>query len=229
MELAGLYIYAYLVGALPTAYVIGRLVRGIDIREYGSGNVGGTNVFYNVGRAWTLPLGVFEIFVKGGSPVWIGMYALDMERSSFALMGAPLIAIAGNNWSPFLRFTGGRGVALASGALFALAPWELLAFASVAIGGWFIFRSSGVWVYISLALLPLWSLLVIRDPLAITLFCVGILVLVSAKRLTSNWTPMPEGLPRSHVLFNRLFRDRDVSRREEWLNRGSREMDKGTG
>ena len=229
MELAGLYIYAYLVGALPTAYVIGRLVRGIDIREYGSGNVGGTNVFYNVGRAWTLPLGVVEIFVKGGSPVWIGMYALDMERTSFVLMGAPLIAIAGNNWSPFLRFTGGRGIALASGALFALAPWELLAFASVSIGGWAIFRSSGVWVYISLALLPLWSLLVIRDPLAITLFCVGILALVSAKRLTSNWTPMPEGVTRSQVLFNRLFRDRDVSRREEWLSRGSREMDKGTG
>ena len=228
MELAGLYIYAYLIGALPTAYVIGRLVRGIDIREYGSGNVGGTNVFYNVGKAWTLPLGVVEIFVKGGSPVWIGMYALDMERSSFALMGAPLIAIAGNNWSPFLRFTGGRGIALASGALFALAPWELLAFASVAIAGWAIFRSSGVWVYISLALLPLWSLL-FGDPVAITWFCVGILVLVSAKRLTSNWTPMPEGLARSQVLFNRLFRDRDVSRREEWLNRGSREMDKGTG
>ena len=228
MELAGLYIYAYLVGALPTAYVIGRLVRGIDIREYGSGNVGGTNVFYNVGRAWTLPLGVFEIFVKGGSPVWIGMYALDMERASFGLMGAPLIAIAGNNWSPFLRFTGGRGIALASGALFALAPWELLAFASVAIAGWAIFRSSGVWVYISLALLPLWSLL-FGDPAAITWFCVGILVLVSAKRLTSNWTPMPEGLTRSQVFFNRLFRDRDVSRREEWLNRGSREMDKGTG
>ncbi len=228
MELAGLYIYAYLVGALPTAYVIGRLVRGIDIREYGSGNVGGTNVFYNVGKAWTLPLGVVEIFVKGGSPVWIGMYALDMERSSFGLMGAPLIAIAGNNWSPFLRFTGGRGIALASGALFALAPWELLAFASVAIAGWAIFRSSGVWVYISLALLPLWSLL-FGDPAAITWFCVGILVLVSAKRITSNWTPMPEGLTRSQVLFNRLFRDRDVSRREEWLNRGSREMDKGTG
>ena len=228
MELAGLYLYAYLVGAVPTAYVIGRLIRGIDIREYGSGNVGGTNVFYNVGKAWTLPLGVFEIFVKGGSPVWIGMYVLDMERSSFGLMGAPLIAIAGNNWSVFLRFTGGRGIALASGALLALAHWQLVAFVAVAIGGWAIFRSSGVWVYISLALLPLWSLL-FGEPLAITLFCVGILALVTAKRLTSNWTPMPEGLPRSQVLFNRLFRDRDVSRREEWLNRGSREMDKGTG
>ena len=228
MELAGLYLYAYLIGAVPTAYVIGRLVRGIDIRQYGSGNVGGTNVFYNVGRGWTLPLGFFEIFVKGGSPIWIGVFALDMERSSFGLMVAPLIAIAGNNWSAFLKFTGGRGIALASGALLALAYRELIVFAAVAIGGWAIFRSSGVWVYISLAFLPLWSLL-FGEPLAITWFCVGILALVSAKRLTSNWTPMPEGLPRSRVLFNRLFRDRDVSHRDEWLNRGSREIDKGIG
>ena len=228
MELAGLYLYAYLIGAVPTAYVIGRLVRGIDIRQYGSGNVGGTNVFYNVGRGWTLPLGFFEIFVKGGSPIWIGVFALDMERSSFGLMVAPLIAIAGNNWSAFLKFTGGRGIALASGALLALAYRDLIVFAAVAIGGWAIFRSSGVWVYISLAFLPLWSLL-FGEPLAITWFCVGILALVSAKRLTSNWTPMPEGLPRSRVLFNRLFRDRDVSHRDEWLNRGSREIDKGIG
>ena len=228
MELAGLYLYAYLIGAVPTAYVIGRLVRGIDIREYGSGNVGGTNVFYNVGRAWTLPLGIFEIFVKGGSPIWIGMFALDMERSSFSLMGAPLIAIAGNNWSAFLKFTGGRGIALVSGALLALAYPELIVFAAVAIGGWAIFRSSGVWVYISLALLPLWSLL-FGEPPAISWLCVGILALVSAKRLTSNWTPMPEGSPRGRVLFNRLFRDRDVSHREEWLDRGSREIDKGIG
>ena len=228
MELAGLYLYAYLVGAVPTAYVIGRLVRGIDIRQYGSGNVGGTNVFHNVGRAWTLPLGFFEIFVKGGSPIWIGMFVLDMERSSFGLMVAPLIAIAGNNWSAFLKFTGGRGIALVSGALLALAYRELIVFVAVAISGWAIFRSSGVWVYISLALLPLWSLL-FGEPLAITWFCVGILALVSAKRLTSNWTPMPEGLPRSQVLFNRLFRDRDVSHREEWLSRGSREIDKGIG
>ena len=223
MELAGLYIYAYLVGAMPTAYIIGRLVKGIDIRQYGSGNVGGTNVFYNVGKAWAVPLGLFELFVKGGSPIWIGMFALDMERSSPALIGAPLIAIAGHNWSVFLKFTGGRGLTVASGALFALARWELLAFAAVGICGWLIFRSSGVWSYIALLLLPLWSFLVFGEPLAITWFCIGILVLVTAKRLTSNWTPLPEGAPKKVVLFNRLLKDRDVSRREEWLDRGPRE------
>lgn len=224
MELAGLYIYAYLVGAVPTAYIIGRLVRGIDIRQYGSGNVGGSNVFYSVGKLWIVPLGVFELFIKGGSPVWIGMFLLDMERSSAALIGAPLFAIAGNNWSVFLKFGGGRGIAVVIGVLAALAYLELILFAVVAVAGWAVFRSSGVWVLISLLLLPLWSLL-FGEPLAITWFCVGILALVTVKRLISNKMAIPDGVSRSEVLFNRLLRDRDVSRRDQWVSRGPRTKD----
>ena len=221
MELAGLYIYAYLVGSVPIAYIIGRLVKGIDLRKYGSGNVGGTNVFQNVSKVWVVPMGFFDIFIKGASPIWIGMYVMDLERSSPALMGAGLAAITGHNWSAFLKFTGGRGVAVASGALFFLAIREVGVFAAVAIGGWAIFRSSGIWVLIGLALLPLWSLL-FNEPLAITWFCVGIIALITLKRLTSNWSPLPEGVPRSHVYLNRLLRDRDVHQRGEWLNRAPR-------
>ena len=225
MELAGLYVYAWLVGSVPTAYIIGRLAKGIDIRQYGSGNVGGTNVFYNVGKRWVVPLGLFELLVKGCSPLWIGMFVLDMEKSSVALIGAPLLAIAGHNWSVFLKFSGGRGMTVAIGALFALAYRELLLFMAVAICGWAIFRSSGVWAYIALLLLPLWSLVLFREPLSITWLCAGILALVTAKRLTSNWTPLPEGIPKRQILFNRLLKDRDVSRREDWLDRGPREQD----
>ena len=180
MELAGLYIYAYLVGSVPIAYIIGRLVKGIDLRKYGSGNVGGTNVFQNVSKVWVVPMGFFDIFIKGASPIWIGMYVMDLERSSPALMGAGLAAITGHNWSAFLKFTGGRGVAVASGALFFLAIREVGVFAAVAIGGWAIFRSSGIWVLLGLALLPLWSLL-FNEPLAITWFCVGIIALINVK------------------------------------------------
>jgi glycerol-3-phosphate acyltransferase PlsY len=224
MDLAGLYIYAYLVGAVPTAYIIGRLVRGIDIRQRGSGNVGGSNVFYSVGKLWVVPLGLFELFAKGGSPIWIGMYALDMDRSSYALIAAPLLTLAGNNWSVFLKFTGGRGIAVILGILFALAWKELIVFAVVALAGWAIFRSAGVWVYISLLLLPFWSLL-FGEPLAITWFCVGALAIVTVKRILSNWDPFPAGMPKGEVLFNRLFRDRDVAQRDEWIDRGPREKD----
>ena len=66
MDLFLLYLYAYLIGSIPTAYVIGRLVKGIDIRQFGSGNVGGSNVYVHVGKWWTAALSIFEIFVKEG-------------------------------------------------------------------------------------------------------------------------------------------------------------------
>lgn len=221
MEIAALYVYAYLVGAVPTAYVIARLVKGIDIREYGSGNIGGSNLFYNVGKAWVVPLGLFEVFIKGASPVWAGLFLLDLDRASPALMGAPLLAVAGHNWSVLLRFMGGRGLVVAAGALLVLAYRELIVFVVVAVGGWAVFRSSGIWVIIGLLLLPPVSV-AFEEPMAVTWFCVGLLALVVAKRLTSNWTPLPAGLPRRQVFWNRLLRDRDVHRREEWLDRGPR-------
>tara|TARA_B100000315_G_scaffold19969_1_gene17576 strand:+ start:989 stop:1663 length:675 start_codon:yes stop_codon:yes gene_type:complete len=218
MEIAGLYIYSYLVGSIPTAYLMGRLVKGVDIRGYGSGNVGGANVFYHVGKGWVAPLAVVEVILKGASPVWIGQYLLGWERSSALLVAAPLLAIAGNNWSVFLKFQGGRGIAVTTGTLLALSPLVMVAAIAVAISGWAVTRSSGVWVLISLALLPFWAILV-GAPGMISWYCAGLLLLVAFKRLLSNWAPLPEDLPKRKVLFNRLFRDRDVDDRAEWVHR----------
>ncbi len=218
MEIAGLYILSYLVGAIPTAYLIARLAKGVDIRGYGSGNVGGANVFRHVGRKWVVPLGFFEVLVKGASPIWIGHYLLGLERSSGLLVIAPLLAVAGNNWSVYLRLQGGRGVAVASGTMLALAPWLLAASVAIAVGGWALTRSSGIWVLISLILLPLWAFLG-PYPVVVSWYCAGLLGLIVLKRLLSNWAPLPSDLPRKKVLFNRLFRDRDVDDRAEWVGR----------
>ena len=228
MELTGLYLYAYLVGSVPTAYIIGQLVKGIDIRQYGSGNVGGTNVFYSVGRGWIVPLGLFEVFGKGASPILIGTYALDLDRSSLALTMVPLCAIVGHNWTALLKFTGGRGISVISGALLFIAPLELALFIAVILGGWFLSRSSSTWVYISLLLLPIWSIL-LAEPLAVTWLCVGIIGLVSAKRLVSNWDPLPTNLPWQRAMFNRLLKDRDTDRREDWAHRTPINNKPGTG
>ena len=218
MEIAGLYILSYLVGAVPTAFIIGKLVKGVDIRGYGSGNVGGTNVFHHVGKGWAMLIGVFEILVKGALPVYIGDHVLGLERSSPLLIGAPLLAIAGHNWSPYLKFQGGRGIGVVIGTLLALSPLLLVAFMVIAVSGWAVTRSSGVWVLISLVLLPAWAVLV-GDPVVISFYCTGLLGLIVVKRLLSNWTPLPEGLPKERVLFNRLFRDRDVDDHAEWVQR----------
>ena len=198
--------------------MIGRLVKGIDLRQYGSGNVGASNIFASVSKFWVVPHSLFEILVKGASPIWIGLFVMDMERSSITLAGAGLLAIAGHNWMVFLKFTGGRGIAVASGALLALAPWELTIFVGLAMGGYLVFKSAGTWVFISLLLLPVWSWL-FNEPESITWFCIGIIGLVSLKRLLSNWTPLPADMPWQRVLFNRLIKDRDTDRREDWVHR----------
>ena len=102
--------------------------------------------------------------------------------------------------------------------LLGLSPFRLLAFVVVSIGGWAVTRSSGVWVLIALALLPVWSVIA-GEPRTITFFSLGLVVLTVLKRLLSNWTPLPEGLPKAKVLLNRLFRDRDVDDQADWVRR----------
>ena len=218
MDLVWLYIYSYLIGSVPTAYIIGKLVKGVDIRNTGSGNVGASNLYQVAGKRWLAPLGLFELLVKGGSSVWIGQYLIGLDRSSMFLMAAPLLTVAGNNWSIFLRFQGGRGVAVAFGTLMALSPFLLVAFSAVAMAGWAVTRSSGVWVLIALALLPLWAT-VSGGPASLTVYCACLVALIISKRLLSNWTGFPKDISRKKVLFNRLFLDRDVDDRADWVRR----------
>ncbi|MFQ5860153.1 MAG: glycerol-3-phosphate acyltransferase [Dehalococcoidia bacterium] len=228
--LALLLLYAYLIGSVPTAYIIGRLVKGIDIRQVGSGTVGGSNVWFHVGKLWVVPLGLFEIFVKGASPVWIGHYALGYELPSVPLVAAGLLSVVGHNWSLFLRFAGGRGIAPMVGVLFALAPWLLAAFVLVAVAGWVLTRSAALWVIISLALLPLWSLLLslLRGQTWVILwFSLVLLGIVILKRLLANWSAPPAGLPWARVLLYRLLYDRDTRARDEWVYRQSPGMPQG--
>ncbi len=235
MELVFLYLYSYLVGSIPTAYVIGRLVKGIDIREYGSGNVGGSNVFHHVGRWWVLPLGIFEFFVKGSSPIWLGIVLLDIpvqgpagswtinyifgfERSSAALAIASLLSIAGHNWSIFLKFQGGRGLGTASGGLFAMAFYQLWIYIAISLLGVYFFKRSATVILISLLLLPLWTVL-LGQSYTVVWYCCGIIGLVLLKRLVANGKPKPSELSIFKVIFNRLVKDRDVDSREEWIHR----------
>ena len=218
MEIAVLYLYAYLVGSMPTAYLIGKLVSGIDIREYGSGNVGGTNLAQHVGKWWLILLSIVDVLAKGTSPVLVGHYVLGLDKASFALLLAPTLAVTGHNWSAFMRFQGGRGVAVIAGVLLALSPILLGSFLLVFAVGWLITRSAGIWVLLAMIALPIWAL-VAGQPASLIWLCVAMLTLVMLKRLLSNNVSMPEGVPRRLVLLNRLLKDRDVGDRDEWINR----------
>ena len=102
MEIVLLYIGAYLLGSIPTAYLIGRIVRGVDIRGYGSGNVGSANLYEHVGKKWVYPVATVEVLIKGALPILVAIHVLDISRSSAYMVAPGLLAIAGNNWSIFL-------------------------------------------------------------------------------------------------------------------------------
>ena len=116
---------AYFLGSFPTSYLVGKALRGIDIRQHGSGNVGATNVYRVVGK---LP-GLFVLLVDI-SKGWLAAAWLARSETTQALFG--LCAVCGHIWSPFLGFRGGKGVATALGALLGLAP----AMAGLAVGIW---------------------------------------------------------------------------------------------
>lgn len=212
--------YAYLVGAIPLAYIVGRVVKGIDIRKYGSGNVGVSNVWVHVGKRIVIPLSLFDVLVKGGSPLWIARYAFGLGME--VQVGAGLLAVIGNNWSPYLRFGGGRGIAIILGVLLAmyppLFPMELTAFIIVGVGGWVLFRSAALWVGISMLLLPVWAILLGR-PVELVFLMVGLVFVVATKRLGANVGIVHSEIPLRARLMNRLLLDRDVSSREAWVNR----------
>ncbi|HHP50590.1 MAG TPA: glycerol-3-phosphate 1-O-acyltransferase [Moorella mulderi] len=116
-----LLLLAYLLGSFPTAHVISWYFYGVDIRRRGSGNVGATNVLRTLG-----PLPGFLVLAvdiwKGVLPAWLGL----KYGCPWLAAGAGLAALVGHNWSIFLGFQGGKGVATAAGAVLIMAPKILL-------------------------------------------------------------------------------------------------------
>jgi len=121
MALAGLF---YLVGSVPTGYLLGRS-RGIDIRQHGSGNIGATNVWRVMGRNWGL-IAFAGDFLKGFLPLYLVRTLSFPEISSWSisllLVLCGLAAIIGHNYTPWLGFKGGKGIATSAGVLAALMP-----------------------------------------------------------------------------------------------------------
>lgn len=123
MNLLGWSLAGFLAGSVPTAYIIGRLLRGVDIRTLGSGNVGATNVFRTLGKGPGVVTLLIDI-AKGLLPV---LAARAWGVHPLAPVATGLAAVAGHTWTPFLCFKGGKGVATSAGVFLALLPWAALA------------------------------------------------------------------------------------------------------
>ncbi len=122
---------AYLMGSIPTSYLVGRL-RGIDLRQHGSGNLGGTNAFRVMGASAGVPVVLVDV-AKGFAPAYFFTAWDGRAQANLALLYG-LAAIAGHVWSVFIRFRGGKGVATGGGVIVALAPTAALIALFVWIG-----------------------------------------------------------------------------------------------
>lgn len=122
---------AYLIGAFPSSFLVGR-AHGVDLRRQGSGNLGGTNA-YRVLGAWAALAVILLDVAKGFGPVWF-FPPWDAAADPRWPLAYGLAAVAGHVWSPFTGFRGGKGVATSAGALLGLAPLAALVGILVWIG-----------------------------------------------------------------------------------------------
>ncbi|HLY22542.1 MAG TPA: glycerol-3-phosphate 1-O-acyltransferase PlsY [bacterium] len=120
-------VLAYFIGALPTGLILVRVLRGEDIRKYGSGNIGAANVLRVAGPAVAAAVLLVDV-LKGLVPVLV---ALRAGLAPWAVVATGLAAIAGHNWSIFLGFRGGKGIATSAGVLAGLSLQAALVAAAV--------------------------------------------------------------------------------------------------
>lgn len=113
-------VLSYLLGSIPFGFIIAFVVKGIDIRNFGSGNIGATNVFRVVGKVWGIAVFLLD-FVKGFLPPFlVARFFTAGHPQGYLILTCAVLAIVGHNWPVFLRFKGGKGVATSVGVIFGL-------------------------------------------------------------------------------------------------------------
>lgn len=209
-----LILTAYLLGSIPSAYLAGKWIKGIDLRQYGSGTISGSMVWEHVTRWAILPVGLFDL-IKAALPAWA---SLQLGLGEPTAVAAGLAAIIGHNWPVYLGFTGGRGLSPFIGLLLVIFPWGFPFILSFLALGYLLGDSAPI-ALASLVFLPLFSH-IIQGPPVITWAAVGMVLVTIAKRLEANRRPLPHNKQdRRTVLLRRIFLDRDIQSHQDWIRR----------
>ncbi len=210
---------AYLLGSVPTAYLIAKWKRGIDIRQYGSGNVGASNVSAVVSKRWSIPVTVFDIG-KGALTVWV---AQRLELGAAEQVTVGIITVIGHNWPIFLRFQGGRGIFTTLGVITMLSPrlGLIVLVVSYALAP---LQQLSLGVFLALVSLPIFSWFLsqplgIEARLPLTLGLAVLALIGLLKRLLAPRTALSESVPPVKLFFNRILFDRDIRDRKAWISR----------
>lgn len=207
----------YLLGSIPAAYLIARWRRGIDIRKYGSGNVGASNVSAVVSKRWSIPVTIFDVG-KGALAVFAAQQ-FDLEAYQQITVG--LCTIIGHNWPLFLGFKGGRGIFTSLGVIFMLS-WKLGLIVLVIPYLFAPFRQLSFGVALALFALPFLSWFLsqawdIEERLPVTLGFIVLSLLALLRRLIQPRKALSKSVHPAELVFNRLLFDRDIRDRKAWI------------
>ena len=197
MAAAGILLLAFALGSVPVANLIATRTRGVDLRTRGSGTVSGTALYRVAGFRWLVVGGILDVAKGAVAPVLAGA-----DRPTIAALAGGL-AVAGPNWSPFLRGHGGRGIGPAFGAL-AVNAWPGIAILAIPMVVGRALRETGAGTFVGEVLLAPALALVQGGCAALSGGAVALPMLV--KRATSNAAPSAPGW---RVYVHRVVFDRD--------------------
>ena len=174
-------VLGYLLGSIPSAYIATRLAVGKDVRQLGGGNVGGLNVYREVGLVPAAVAGIVDV-CKGAAAVAIAQWLLDVSPPF--VLAAALAAVVGHNWMVFLKFSGGKGMGPTIGALFVLLPLYgyplgLAFFFGVVLIPFIITRNVALSMFVGLLSLPFIAWLGMKStPFLIFTIVLGLIIAV---------------------------------------------------
>jgi glycerol-3-phosphate acyltransferase PlsY len=188
-------ILSYLIGSIPFAYIAGRLVKGIDIRKVGDGNVGAANAFREIGPITGLAVMVADI-MKG---VTVVLIAQGSHLNQTAVFVAGFACVLGHIYPIFLNFKGGRGEATAAGVLVVLLPVPMLTLLAIGLIPVILTRNTMILGAILFA--PLWLAAILTGAsLGLVIYTVLLPVLVGIQHLVMTKNMSAETRRRSKYL-----------------------------
>ena len=221
VEFILLVVGGYLMGSIPAAYLAARWTRRIDLRQYGSGNVGGANLV-KVGARWIAVLVVLFDIGKAMPAVWVA-HLVGLDLTQQVVIG--IAGVIGHNWPVFLRFNGGRGIATIMGVAFIvplvngpLVPWSLIVFLTIMILNVLTVRRIPEGIGIAVARYAHRQLGWLGEPLELILGFVAMFLIMVIRRLTPPRTQVSASVTTGKLLLNRLLFDRDIRDRKTWIN-----------
>jgi glycerol-3-phosphate acyltransferase PlsY len=223
-EFGGWLVAGYLLGSVPMAYLVVKLIWGKDLRDYGSRQVGGSNLFRSFSKPLAVLVGIFDAS-KGVLMVWTA-HLLGLTLAMQIAVGAAVVI---GHWPIFLKFNAGRGLATTVGICFYFIPWSILPFACIAAFT-LLLGASPLPTLVGVASFPVTSA-VLHKPLELTLGMAALLLIMIVRRLTAPMSERSQGVSRREMYFYRFFFDRDIKDGRAWTMErpaGPRPWDKGS-